>query len=95
MGRGVGELVPPSDTELGRRTNPHTPPKRGGAIIRRVAAGALVMLVVYSLIFEARMAADENDDWWSDSGFFGGVFGFAAAGVSLFAARRAASVELE
>ena len=60
-----------------------------------VAAGALVVLVVYALIFEARMAADENDDWWLDSGFFGGAFGFAAAGVSLFAARRAGAVEPE
>jgi hypothetical protein len=54
-----------------------------------VASGALVVLVAYSLIFEAQMAADENDDWWLDSGFYGGAFGFAAAGVSLYAARRA------
>ncbi len=60
------------------------PPPR--SIVRRAyfgSVGAFVAMLVLALVFTVIMVAQDLDDWWLDTGFYGGAIGSGLSALLL------------
>ena len=58
-----------------------------------LSATAAVVLIVIAIIFAVETLPDEPEDWWLDTGFYGGLIGSGVAAAMFWVASRKAPME--
>lgn len=58
-----------------------------------LSATAAVVLLVIAIIFAVETLPDEPEDWWFDTGFYGGLIGSGVAAAMFWVASRKAPTE--